>query len=166
MPQSIYFSLFLSSEKPVPCNETVACASGTTCCKTEGGTWACCPLPQVGVCIIYNLNCFNTLQQTASSNAKAVYDVFVSSDLQAVCCEDHAHCCPKDTVCNLPEGTCDDPADLSVSVPWVTKVPTFTLALSDQKCDETSSCPDDSTCCKLPSGKWGCCPMPMVRVCV
>lgn len=116
-------------EKLVPCNETVACASGTTCCKTEESTWACCPLPK------------------------------------AVCCEDHAHCCPKDTVCNLAASTCDDPADLSVSVPWVTKVPTFTIAPSNQKCDETSSCPDDSTCCKLATGKWGCCPMPKAVCC-
>ncbi|XP_016314254.1 granulins [Sinocyclocheilus anshuiensis] len=116
-------------EKVVPCNETVACASGTTCCKTQEGTWACCPLPK------------------------------------AVCCEDHIHCCPEDTVCDLTASTCDDPADLSVSVPWVAKVPTFPIASSNQKCDETSSCPDGSTCCRLSSGKWGCCPLPQAVCC-
>ncbi|XP_048031419.1 granulin b [Megalobrama amblycephala] len=116
-------------EKVVPCNDTVACASGTTCCKTEEGSWACCPLPK------------------------------------AVCCEDHAHCCPKDTVCNLAAGTCDDPADLSASIPWLTKVPTFPIAPPNQKCDETASCPDDSTCCKLASGEWGCCPLPKAVCC-
>uniref|UniRef100_A0A672L5X6 Granulins domain-containing protein n=1 Tax=Sinocyclocheilus grahami TaxID=75366 RepID=A0A672L5X6_SINGR len=78
----------------------------------------------------------------------------------AVCCEDHIHCCPEDTVCDLAASTCDDPADLSVSVPWMAKVPTFPIASSNQKCDETSSCPDGSTCCRLSSGKWGCCPLP------
>ncbi|XP_016398864.1 granulins-like [Sinocyclocheilus rhinocerous] len=116
-------------EKVVPCNETVACASGTTCCKTQEGTWACCPLPK------------------------------------AVCCEDHIHCCPEDTVCDLAASTCDDPADLSVSVPWMAKVPTFPIASSNQKCDETSSCPDGSTCCRLSSGKWGCCPLPQAVCC-
>ncbi|KTG01779.1 hypothetical protein cypCar_00026215 [Cyprinus carpio] len=116
-------------EKLVPCNETVACASGTTCCKTQEGTWACCPL------------------------------------LKAVCCEDHAHCCPQDTVCNLTAGTCDDPADLSVAAPWMAKVPTFPIASPNQKCDETTSCPDGSTCCRLSSEKWGCCPLPQAVCC-
>ncbi|XP_051969744.1 granulin b [Xyrauchen texanus] len=125
----------LSSVKPreniVPCNETVACESGTTCCKTEGGTWACCPL------------------------------------LEAVCCEDHAHCCPHGTVCNLITATCDDPADLLMSVPWVKKVSTFPMAPEspNHKCDETMSCPDDSTCCKLLTGGWGCCPLPEAICC-
>lgn len=57
MHQSIYLSLFLSAEKVVPCNDTVACASGTTCCKTDEGTWACCPLPEV----------FNTVEKLSAS---------------------------------------------------------------------------------------------------
>uniref|UniRef100_A0A4W4EJM3 Granulins domain-containing protein n=1 Tax=Electrophorus electricus TaxID=8005 RepID=A0A4W4EJM3_ELEEL len=31
----------------VPCNDTVACLDGTTCCKTAQGDWACCPIPKV-----------------------------------------------------------------------------------------------------------------------
>lgn len=31
----------------IPCNDSVACADGSTCCKTLKGDWACCPLPQV-----------------------------------------------------------------------------------------------------------------------
>lgn len=26
-----------------------------------------------------------------------------------------------------------------------------------QRCDAVSSCPDDSTCCKSPTGSWACC---------
>ncbi|RVE60076.1 hypothetical protein OJAV_G00194400 [Oryzias javanicus] len=29
---------------------------------------------------------------------------------QAVCCEDHVHCCPNATVCNLETETCDHPS--------------------------------------------------------
>uniref|UniRef100_A0A3Q2D369 Granulins domain-containing protein n=1 Tax=Cyprinodon variegatus TaxID=28743 RepID=A0A3Q2D369_CYPVA len=29
-------------------------------------------------------------------------------------------------------------------------------------CDETSSCPDETTCCKTKEGGWACCPMPEV----
>uniref|UniRef100_A0A671NKX0 Granulins domain-containing protein n=1 Tax=Sinocyclocheilus anshuiensis TaxID=1608454 RepID=A0A671NKX0_9TELE len=29
----------------------------------------------------------------------------------------------------------------------------------DEKCDSTTSCASGSTCCKLPTGQWGCCPL-------
>ncbi|TRY98178.1 hypothetical protein DNTS_035004 [Danionella cerebrum] len=105
-------------ERLVNCNETVACAGGSTCCKTP-----------------------------------------------AVCCEDHLHCCPEDTICNLSESSCDVPANPSLSVPWVVKLPTVTKGPSNVKCDDTSSCPGDSTCCKLSSGDWGCCPLPDAVCC-
>lgn len=117
-------------EEVVPCNETVACSSGTTCCKTPEGSWACCPLPK------------------------------------AVCCEDHIHCCPEGTLCNVAASSCDDPAELSVSVPWMEKVSTKPIAPPpNKKCDESSSCPGESTCCKLSSGDWGCCPLPEAVCC-
>lgn len=119
-----------TTEEIVPCNETVACASGTTCCKTQKGSWACCPLPK------------------------------------AVCCEDYIHCCPEGTVCNVAAASCDDPTELSVSVPWMEKVSTKPIAPPPNKrCDESSSCPGESTCCKLASGDWGCCPLPEAMCC-
>uniref|UniRef100_A0A3Q3QAM8 Granulins domain-containing protein n=1 Tax=Monopterus albus TaxID=43700 RepID=A0A3Q3QAM8_MONAL len=30
----------------VPCNSTVSCRDGSTCCKNKDGDWACCPLPE------------------------------------------------------------------------------------------------------------------------
>ncbi|XP_051737572.1 granulin b isoform X2 [Ctenopharyngodon idella] len=118
-------------EKVVPCNDTVACASGTTCCKTDEGTWACCPLPE------------------------------------AVCCEDHLHCCPHDTVCNLAASTCDSVNDkgLRFSVPLVKKIVAVTLPSQSQNCDESSLCPTGTTCCRLTSGAWACCPMPQAVCC-
>ena len=32
-------------------------------------------------------------------------------------------------------------------------------------CDATHECPDGSTCCKQPSGDWGCCPSPNAVCC-
>ncbi|KAM9488533.1 granulin b [Clarias gariepinus] len=86
---------------------------------------------------------------------------------EAVCCEDHTHCCPHGTVCNLSEGTCDDPADRSLSVSMVKKVPALPhpSQTANEKCDPTFSCPQDSTCCKLVSGSWGCCPLPQAVCC-
>lgn len=114
----------------VPCNDSVACADGSTCCKTASGVWACCPLEE------------------------------------AVCCEDHLHCCPHGTVCNLRASTCDDPADPLTSVPWLERTPAFPLQTQrSQKCDETTACPDGYTCCKDGTGGWGCCPLPQAVCC-
>ncbi|KAJ8254234.1 hypothetical protein COCON_G00208460 [Conger conger] len=40
----------------VPCDPTHACPDGTTCCKTEHGDWACCPLPEA-VCCEDHIHC-------------------------------------------------------------------------------------------------------------
>lgn len=90
--------------------------------------------------------------------------VCVSSP-QAVCCEDHLHCCPHGTVCNLAASTCDDPTGGAV-VPWLSKVPAFPLLTDNNKCDKSTSCPGKSTCCKTASGGWACCPLPQVTVTV
>jgi len=46
--------------------------------------------------------------------------------LQAVCCSDLLHCCPRATVCNLPTETCDDPAGVSPPARWLEKTPAVT----------------------------------------
>ncbi|KAG7515014.1 hypothetical protein JOB18_047598 [Solea senegalensis] len=113
----------------VPCNDSVACADGNTCCKRADGEWACCPLSQ------------------------------------AVCCEDHEHCCPHGTICNLAASTCDDPAWNSAVTPWLHNVPAFPLPSDNNKCDPSKSCPGDATCCRTTSGDWACCPLPEAVCC-
>ncbi|KAF5895109.1 granulins-like isoform X1, partial [Clarias magur] len=118
----------------VQCDDTMSCPDGSTCCKTEEGEWACCPLPE------------------------------------AVCCEDHIHCCPKGKKCNLAAQTCEDP---SGSVPWLRNEPSRPIGGqkvsenkgSDVQCDDTMSCPDGSTCCKTEEGEWACCPLPEAVCC-
>ncbi|XP_024655452.2 granulin a isoform X1 [Maylandia zebra] len=115
--------------KDVPCDDTSACPDGTTCCKTQEGGWACCPLPE------------------------------------AVCCEDFIHCCPKGKKCNLEAQTCEDGL---MSVPWAKKVPAIIkqkVEVKDVPCDDTSACPDGTTCCKTQEGGWACCPMPEAVCC-
>ncbi|XP_043911182.1 progranulin isoform X2 [Protopterus annectens] len=80
----------------------------------------------------------------------------------AVCCEDHEHCCPQGTKCNLPAQTCDDSKG---STSLLTKTAALRKNTQDVVCDETTSCPDGSTCCKMLSGKWGCCPLPRAVCC-
>uniref|UniRef100_A0AAZ3P7G7 Granulins domain-containing protein n=1 Tax=Oncorhynchus tshawytscha TaxID=74940 RepID=A0AAZ3P7G7_ONCTS len=118
----------------VPCNDSVACADGSTCCKSLDGEWVCCPLPK------------------------------------AVCCDDHLHCCPHGTICNLAESTCDDPSSGPALVPMLDKVPAFSYVseekpLPNTKCDESTSCPGQSTCCETTTGNWACCPLPNAMCC-
>ncbi|XP_060727012.1 granulin b isoform X1 [Tachysurus vachellii] len=84
---------------------------------------------------------------------------------QAVCCEDHLHCCPHNTVCNVQAGTCDSVSDSSSTVPWVTKIPAVAVVPENEHCDETSACPTGTTCCKQKSGTWACCLLPRAVCC-
>ncbi|XP_074835320.1 progranulin isoform X2 [Carettochelys insculpta] len=79
--------------------------------------------------------------------------------VEAVCCQDHVHCCPKGYTCDLARGSCQQGL---LSVPWLEKTPVRVRAPPrgrDVRCDERTSCPDGSTCCRLEMGAWGCCPL-------
>uniref|UniRef100_A0A3P8QVM7 Granulins domain-containing protein n=1 Tax=Astatotilapia calliptera TaxID=8154 RepID=A0A3P8QVM7_ASTCA len=128
-PKVTTANLLPPSANDVPCDDTSACPDGTTCCKTQEGGWACCPMPE------------------------------------AVCCEDFIHCCPKGKKCNLKAQTCEDGL---ISVPWAKKVPAIIkqkVEVKDVPCDDTSACPDGTTCCKTQEGGWACCPMPEAVCC-
>ncbi|KAK7919440.1 hypothetical protein WMY93_010724 [Mugilogobius chulae] len=84
---------------------------------------------------------------------------------QAVCCDDHIHCCPSGTVCNLAAQTCDDPFNRKPPVSWVEKVSTLTSKVENEKCDKQTMCPGGTTCCKKISGQWACCPLPQAVCC-
>ena len=82
--------------------------------------------------------------------------------LQAVCCEDHVHCCPSGYTCNVQTGTCLQGV---TSIPWFSKLPAISLKKNvfSVKCpDGKAPCPDNTTCCELPHGAHGCCPVPEV----
>lgn len=76
---------------------------------------------------------------------------------KAVCCDDHVHCCPEGFKCHTEKGTCEQEV---LRVPWAQKTPAHpSLLKSDVPCDSFTSCPPRNTCCRLPSGEWGCCPI-------
>ncbi|KAM9844087.1 progranulin-like [Aulostomus maculatus] len=103
---------------------------------------------------------------------------------KAVCCNDHLHCCPADTVCDLATLTCDSP---SRSTPMRQKTPTFVTVASakmapavrvsaaqeagegrkgEVQCDARTSCPRSTTCCFIDSANtWGCCQLPEAVCC-
>ncbi|KAM6896946.1 granulin b [Xenentodon cancila] len=212
-----------SKVQVVPCNDSVACADGNTCCKTSQGKWACCPLPQA-VCCNDHVHCCphgtvcNVEAETCDDPSGLVPPVSwltkipaLTSDEQqekcdketmcpsgttcckrnsgqwaccplpqAVCCNDYEHCCPRGYQCNVAEQSCEKPGKLSL--PWLQKIPVLqeipvlqkqtSKAVSGQTgpaenmCDHQTSCPRDTTCCFMEqSHKWGCCPLPNAVCC-
>ncbi|XP_074783117.1 progranulin [Athene noctua] len=81
---------------------------------------------------------------------------------QAVCCPDHVHCCPQGYTCDPEAGSCLQEG--GGRQPWVQKTPALGRG-GDVRCDEATSCPQGSTCCRLSSGAWGCCPLEQAVCC-
>ncbi|MGH0168892.1 UNVERIFIED_CONTAM: hypothetical protein FKN15_072131 [Acipenser sinensis] len=200
------FPAIVRDASGVQCDDTSACADGSTCCMTRDGGWACCPLPKAECCNDSIHCCPNgyTCNVPAASCQKGALsfswvsripvmkkasrtgegdvkcdDITSCTDgttccrnedrgwgccpyPKAVCCGDHEHCCPEGTVCDLAAGTCNQGG---FSVPWLEKIPVRTSEPNEEKCDDQTSCPDGSTCCKLSTGDWACCPLPRAVCC-
>ncbi|XP_028310063.1 granulin a isoform X1 [Gouania willdenowi] len=79
---------------------------------------------------------------------------------KAVCCTGGMYCCPESYTCNMQTEKCVRGDE---AIPWFSKRPILTKAATFQpdyrQCDGTSQCPALSTCCRLPVGEWGCCPL-------
>ncbi len=74
----------------------------------------------------------------------------------AVCCSDGIHCCPKGYTCD-PSGTCTESNNQQISLVVLGDMLTNVICP-----DGISECPDKTTCCRLSTGQWGCCPIPKV----
>uniref|UniRef100_A0A3P9NT83 Granulins domain-containing protein n=1 Tax=Poecilia reticulata TaxID=8081 RepID=A0A3P9NT83_POERE len=83
-------------------------------------------------------------------------------EVGVLCCKDGIHCCPSGHTCDPHQSSCSTGPH---RIPWSTKLGALTepSTLTDVKCDNTSSCATGTTCCKLPSGEWGCCPLLKVQ---
>ena len=77
----------------------------------------------------------------------------------AVCCNDHIHCCPEGFKCDTKDGHCIK-GDLLIEIFKKTK------SMRNVVCpDKQSECPTGSTCCLLDDGNYGCCPIPNAVCC-
>nr|XP_014347943.1 PREDICTED: granulins-like [Latimeria chalumnae] len=125
-----------SQSSKVYCGNQYYCPDGNTCCKLPSGSWGCCPHPH------------------------------------AICCRDGYHCCPYGYFCDFTSTKCTKGG---VSIPSEEKMPalvqTNALSITSESpssavyCGNQYYCPDGNTCCKLPSGSWGCCPHPHAICC-
>lgn len=191
-----------SNQSAIVCPDGASeCPSGSTCCQMADQSWGCCPLekatccndhvhccPQNTQCDLVHGTCVSkdkvvpmskkvparmklqtsaTVQvlRTQCSDGSSCPDGSTCCELgdhsfgccpliSAVCCGDHLHCCPFGTTCDIPHKKC---VSADSETPMVKKIP----ALREEatvKCDDTATCPDSTTCCRLASGEWGCCP--------
>ncbi|EFX89024.1 hypothetical protein DAPPUDRAFT_304705 [Daphnia pulex] len=86
--------------------------------------------------------------------------------LNAVCCEDHIHCCPQGSSCDV--GRCKKDKKDNNNLIDMYGYPIFTIddmmnsleRISRSVCPgDEFQCPLQTTCCKLSGGKlYGCCP--------
>ncbi|CAN7997268.1 unnamed protein product [Ixodes hexagonus] len=87
----------------------------------------------------------------------------------AVCCYDGQHCCPSGTSCDLSQGQCTLDARVESGVKASLLKPA--RQLGDERAgihvcpDDKRECSDDATCCQMPKGAWGCCPLPNASCC-
>uniref|UniRef100_A0A3Q2P8Z2 Granulin b n=1 Tax=Fundulus heteroclitus TaxID=8078 RepID=A0A3Q2P8Z2_FUNHE len=201
LPNTPVFPLLMENDK---CDESTSCPGEATCCKTESGEWACCPLPKA-VCCDDHIHCCphglvcNLEAETCDDPSGAASSLplltkvpaltggarreKISCDAQtscprdttccfmekshkwgccplreAVCCKDGNHCCPSGHTCDPQRSSCSRGPH---QIPWFRKLEAQTAptAPTDVKCDDKSSCASGTTCCKLLSGEWGCCPL-------
>lgn len=162
---------------PIP--NAICCSDHLHCC------------PQDTVCDLAQSKCLsqeNTTDLLTKLRARTVHDVQCDTETscpedytccrlpggawgccpyeQAVCCDDHVHCCPAGYTCDTQMGTCQPEGR---PLPWLEparlSLPGPQAAGSDVPCDDVTSCPSSTTCCRLTTGEWGCCPAPEAVCC-
>ena len=78
----------------------------------------------------------------------------------AECCSYMLYCCPNGYTCDLSDDKCTKGV---MTVPFFTKIeakPKHVVCPGGQY-----TCPDGNTCCKTPTGDYGCCPLPNAVCC-
>lgn len=76
------------------------------------------------------------------------------------------HCCPSGLRCDTEKGVCQQGRPAGCRG-WRKPQPTSACRTpgaveGDVPCDNVTSCPSSTTCCRLTPGEWGCCPAPEV----
>ncbi|XP_040294575.1 progranulin isoform X2 [Bufo bufo] len=181
------------------------CPNDATCCQMADQSWGCCPIPQAtccndhlhccphaSVCDLEHGKCVSEngevpLSKKVPARVKLFRAILFDFTeivqkvtcpdrsscpdgttccptvdkrygccpfLSAVCCDDFTHCCPSGTTCDVSHKKC---VNANFEIPMYSKIPAL-YEEADVKCDDTASCPGTATCCRLPSGEWGCCP--------
>ncbi|XP_063760511.1 granulin a isoform X2 [Eleginops maclovinus] len=159
----------------VLCNDGVSeCPDETTCCVTPEGKWACCPLPKA-VCCEDKTHCCPEGTTCDVEHSKCISstkkEMPMWAKLPARIRADWENLKGEQVTAKsvVTGGSKEDPELTTVYTvsPTETEVSpvTQTAAGNDVICDTTSSCPDNTTCCKNQEGQWSCCPLPEAVCC-
>ncbi|WAQ94948.1 GRN-like protein [Mya arenaria] len=97
--------------KGVKCDSTHECPTGNTCCKTSGGQWGCCPIPNA-VCCSDQVHCCPSgttcdVKEGKCLRGNTVLDWFVktsATELKGVKCDSTHECPTGNTCCKLSSG--------------------------------------------------------------
>ncbi|KFM13325.1 Granulins, partial [Aptenodytes forsteri] len=161
-----------------------ACPDGATCCQLPSARYGCCPLQNVRGGPFPPPGGGRPLSRPGEGTPALTVPLSPARDVkcdeetscpdgstccrlssgawgccpleEAVCCPDHVHCCPQGYTCDPEGSSCLQEG--GHRRPWLQKTPPALARGGDVKCDEETSCPDGSTCCRLSLGTWGCCP--------
>ncbi|XP_077387670.1 granulin a [Festucalex cinctus] len=162
----------VSSFQCGPSDQGLACADGKHCCQeghrcSADSMWCIKPLAESAVLCGDKVSecpdgttCCETPQGTWGCCPLP----------KAVCCEDKLHCCPAGRLCDIQHSTCVSPEDGDVTPMWE-KLPARRRADWENQqanvifCDDSTFCKDFTTCCKTPTGDWGCCPLSQAVCC-
>jgi len=84
----------------------------------------------------------------------------------ATCCNDGLHCCPSGYTCDLAHSRCIAGSTDNLLTFAAKKLqPSSMTKINLVPCPGGDYCEDGSTCCKLASGQYGCCPYPNADCC-
>ncbi|XP_061613162.1 granulin b isoform X2 [Phyllopteryx taeniolatus] len=157
---SLVLSL-LGAGAALVCPDGTACHDGSTCCEDVLGRYGCCPLPNSGrgsavMCPDRHSEC-----PDATTCCQLPDGSWGCCPLaKAVCCDDKRHCCPEGTACDLSRSICASAGrDWRGWRPLVEKLP------AGPGLGAPATCPDETTCCQVSSGAYGCCPVPDATCC-
>ena len=163
-------------QKAICCPDNVHCCPQGYTCDTDAGT---CSYKSSVIPILRHTD----LQKTTEKKLKSVICPDNRSEcpsgttccalptggfgccpiLNAECCTDGEHCCPKDYKCDVSAGKCmkgDHAIAMFKKLPAIKSNQVTVKKLKNVPCpDGRSECPDQNTCCKLQSGDFGCCPL-------
>jgi len=193
----------------LPCPDGTSCPDGNTCCQLSSGRYGCCPIPNA-TCCSDHLHCCPENHQCDDQRGRCkrkvslslISEVVCPDDsscpdgetccrlstgdygccplVDAVCCSDSIHCCPRNSQCDVEHGQCLG----EFSIPWLTKQPSKSpfnnnddenfvlinekfefdsMKICSSNSTESNYCPSTSFCLlNNPSGsgsKSKCCPI-------
>ncbi|XP_036422325.1 progranulin-like [Colossoma macropomum] len=156
------------SASVVHCDSYHVCPDGTTCCRSPYGTWTCCVF-NIGQCCPDGIHCCpfgyhcdytstHCLRGKLSLPASPRIPATFNSTKQDQCCLSETGCCPQGFHCDEESRTCVN--DFEKLIPAVPLMQTSDSQVKAGviRCNTRFYCPAAYTCCRTPTGQFGCCP--------